>query len=83
MMQFSLVMRGNGYAVKIRNGRGQVIKLIPVNADWVAIERLGDRLDRVLEANCKARTPTNNCGLSMVEPVIGGSTRRAVDAFRK
>jgi phage portal protein BeeE len=29
MMQFSLVMRGNGYAVKIRNGRGQVIKLIP------------------------------------------------------
>lgn len=37
MMQFSLVMRGNGYAVKIRNGRGVVIKLIPVNADWVAL----------------------------------------------
>lgn len=37
MMQFSLVMRGNGYAVKIRNGRGAVIRLIPVNADWVAL----------------------------------------------
>jgi HK97 family phage portal protein len=37
MMQFSLVMRGNGYAVRIRNGRGITIKLIPVNADWVAL----------------------------------------------
>ena len=37
MMQFSLVMRGNAYAVKIRNGRGLVIRLIPVNADWVAL----------------------------------------------
>lgn len=37
MMQFSLVMRGNAYAVKIRNLRGRVVKLIPVNADWVAL----------------------------------------------
>ena len=37
MGQFSLVMRGNGYAVKIRDARGRVKKLIPVNADWVAI----------------------------------------------
>lgn len=37
MMQFSLVMRGNGYAVRIRNNRGVTIKLIPVNADWVAL----------------------------------------------
>ena len=37
MMQFSLVMRGNAYAVKIRDGRGTVVKLIPVNADWVAL----------------------------------------------
>ena len=37
MMQFSLVMRGNGYAVRIRNYRGDTIKLIPVNADWVAL----------------------------------------------
>lgn len=37
MMQGSLVMRGNAYAVKIRNGRGAVVRLIPVNADWVAL----------------------------------------------
>jgi HK97 family phage portal protein len=37
MMQFSLVMRGNAYAVKIRDSRGRVVKLIPVNADWVAL----------------------------------------------
>lgn len=37
MMQFSLVMRGNAYAVKIRNGRGGVVRLVPVNADWVAM----------------------------------------------
>ncbi len=37
MMQLSLILRGNAYAVKIRDGRGNVIKLIPVNADWVAI----------------------------------------------
>jgi len=37
MMQASLVMRGNAYAVKVRNSRGVVVKLIPVNADWVAL----------------------------------------------
>jgi HK97 family phage portal protein len=37
MMQFSLIMRGNAYAVRIRNGRGQTIRLVPVNADWVAL----------------------------------------------
>lgn len=37
MMQFSLVLRGNAYAVRIRNGRGVTVKLIPINADWVAL----------------------------------------------
>ena len=37
MMQFSLVMRGNAYAVKIRDRRGRVVRLIPVNADWVML----------------------------------------------
>lgn len=37
MMQASLVMRGNAYAVKVRNGRGVVVRLIPVNADWVGL----------------------------------------------
>lgn len=37
MMQFSLVMRGNAYAVKIRDGRANVIKLVPINADWVSL----------------------------------------------
>ena len=37
MMQLSLVLRGNAYAVKIRNARGVVTALIPINADWVAI----------------------------------------------
>lgn len=37
MMQASLVMRGNAYAVKKRNNRGAVTALIPVNADWCAL----------------------------------------------
>ena len=37
MMQLSLVLRGNAYSVKIRNRSGRVVKLIPVNADWVAL----------------------------------------------
>jgi HK97 family phage portal protein len=37
MMQLSLVLRGNAYSVKIRDMRGRVIKLIPVNADWVGV----------------------------------------------
>jgi HK97 family phage portal protein len=37
MLQCSLLLRGNGYAVVVRDGRGRPIKLIPVNADWVAL----------------------------------------------
>jgi len=37
MMQLSLVLRGNAFAVKIRDRSGRVIKLIPINADWVAL----------------------------------------------
>ncbi len=37
MTQVSLLLRGNGYAVIVRDGRGNPIKLIPVNADWVAL----------------------------------------------
>jgi len=37
MMQCSLLLRGNAYAVKVRNLRGQTIKLVPVNADWAAL----------------------------------------------
>ena len=37
MMQLSLVLRGNAYSVRIRDQRGRTIKLVPVNADWVAI----------------------------------------------
>ena len=37
MMQGSLLLRGNAYAIKVRNGRGRTLKLVPVNADWVAL----------------------------------------------
>ena len=37
MLMFSFLLRGNAYAVKIRNRAGRVIKLVPVNADWVAL----------------------------------------------
>jgi HK97 family phage portal protein len=37
MMQLSLLLRGNAYSVRIRDGRGRTIKLIPINADWVAL----------------------------------------------
>lgn len=36
-LQIGLILRGNGYAVKILNGRGQVVKFVPVNPDWVAL----------------------------------------------
>lgn len=36
-MQVSLILRGNAYAVIIRDGRGFPIKFVPVNADWVAL----------------------------------------------
>jgi HK97 family phage portal protein len=37
MIQLSLVLRGNANSVKIRDRRTLVDKLVPVNADWVAI----------------------------------------------
>ncbi len=37
MLQVGLLLRGNGYAVKIRNGRGIPTKLVPINADRVAL----------------------------------------------
>jgi HK97 family phage portal protein len=37
MLMCSLLLRGNGYAVICRNGRGDPVKLVPVNADWVAL----------------------------------------------
>ena len=41
-MQCSLIMRGNAFAVIARNGRGLPVKLIPVNADWVALWETAD-----------------------------------------
>lgn len=37
MMQASLILRGNAYAVLVRSGRGMPVKFVPVNADWVAL----------------------------------------------
>ena len=37
MMQASLVLRGNGYAVAIRDGRGKPLRLVPIHPDRVAI----------------------------------------------
>lgn len=37
MLQTSVLLRGNGYAVIIRNGRGQPVMLVPVNPDRVAL----------------------------------------------
>lgn len=37
MIQVGLVMRGNGYAVIIRNWRGVPVKLVPINPDRVAL----------------------------------------------
>ncbi|MGJ4888933.1 phage portal protein [Bradyrhizobium sp. HKCCYLRH3099] len=36
-LQVGLILRGNAYAVKIRDGRGRIIKFVPVNPDWVAL----------------------------------------------
>ena len=48
-MMANLVLHGNAYAVKIRNGRGKVIRLVPVNANWVGLREApnGDLLYRV------------------------------------
>lgn len=37
MLQAALVLRGNGYAVKIRDDRGRVTSLVPVHPDRVTI----------------------------------------------
>jgi len=37
MVQCGLVLRGNGYAVIIRNWRGQPVKLVPINPDRCAL----------------------------------------------
>lgn len=36
-MQIALILRGNAYAVIVRDGRGRPIKFVPVNPDWVAL----------------------------------------------
>ena len=41
-MMANLVLHGNAYAVKIRDGRGKVLKLVPVNANWVALREAPD-----------------------------------------
>lgn len=42
MLQASLVLRGNGYAVAVRNGRGQPIRLVPVHPDRVGLYEAPD-----------------------------------------
>ena len=37
MMQLSLIMRGNAYALKLRDQIGRIIKLVPVNSDRVSL----------------------------------------------
>jgi HK97 family phage portal protein len=37
MMQAALVLRGNAYAVAVRDGRGKVLYLVPVHPDRVAL----------------------------------------------
>lgn len=37
MMQASLVLRGNGYAVTVRNGRGDPLYLVPIHPDRVGL----------------------------------------------
>jgi HK97 family phage portal protein len=37
MLQIGLLMRGNGYAVMLRNGRGIPQQLVPINPDHVAL----------------------------------------------
>jgi HK97 family phage portal protein len=49
MLQVGLVLRGNGVAVKIRNDRGKVVKLVPINPDRVALweAQTGDLFYRI------------------------------------
>jgi HK97 family phage portal protein len=41
-MQASLVLRSNAYSVKLRNGRGQVIALVPIHPDRVVLYEAPD-----------------------------------------
>jgi HK97 family phage portal protein len=61
-MQLGLILRGNGYAVKIRNGRAEVLKFVPVNPDWVALWESpdGDLLYRVTPAGLHMRAQLMN-----------------------
>lgn len=42
LLQGHLALRGNGYAEIVRNGRGQVAALWPLNPDQVRVERAAD-----------------------------------------
>lgn len=42
MMQAALVLRGNAYAVKLRDGRGRVMQLVPVSPDQVSLYEAPD-----------------------------------------
>lgn len=37
LMQAALVLRSNAYAIKIRNGRGEITSLVPINPDRVQL----------------------------------------------
>jgi HK97 family phage portal protein len=37
MLQASLVLRGNGYAVTVRNGRGEPLHMVPIHPDRVGL----------------------------------------------
>ena len=37
MLQASLVLRGNGYAVAVRNGRGIPLYMVPISPDRVGL----------------------------------------------
>ena len=39
MLSYHIIMRGNGYAYKSRNGRGEVMELIPIHPDQVRVEQ--------------------------------------------
>lgn len=56
-MQLGLILRGNAYAVMIRDGRGRVVKFVPINPDWVALWEApnGDLLYRVTPSGLHLR----------------------------
>ena len=42
MSQMHLLLRGNAYALKVRNARGDVVELLPMHPDRVKVEQLDD-----------------------------------------